>query len=111
MSRDEAIIQGEIVKYLYLQGVVCFSVPNESAGGGRGAMIRMKQYKAMGLLPGAPDLVALMPHGTVTFLEVKTTTGRQSKNQKTFQDIAQRNGLRYYLVRSVEDVVDIIEGR
>ena len=111
MSRDEAIIQGEIVKYLYLQCVVCFSVPNESAGGGRGAMIRMKQYKAMGLLPGAPDLVALMPHGTVTFLEVKTPTGRQSQHQKNFQRLAESNGIRYHVVRSVEDVVDIIEGR
>jgi hypothetical protein len=111
MSREEAIIQGQIVKYLELRGIAFFSVPNESAGAGRGAMIRMKQYKAMGLRPGAPDLVVLYPPGTVTFVEVKTATGRQSQHQKNFQRLASEAGINYVVVRSVEDVVDIIEGR
>ncbi len=106
--KPESKIQADIVAYLQSQKILCFSVPNELAGNNARAM---RFAITMGLRPGAPDLVVLYPPGAVTFMEVKTSTGRQSENQKTFQDIAQRHGIRYYVVRSVEDVVDIIERR
>ena len=42
------------------------------------------------------------------YLEVKTETGRQSKNQKVFQSKISNNGGYYYIVRNIEDVVNAL---
>jgi len=41
----------------------------------------------------------------VYFLELKSPTGRQTKEQKEFQESVRRQGCFYYLIRSIEEVM------
>jgi len=52
--------------------------------------------------PGAADLVGLY-RGRFVALEIKTPTGRQTPEQKTFQQLVERKGGIYVVMRSVED--------
>ena len=106
MNQEEQI-QREIVKHLDKVKVYYFSCPNENAGGGKGAMIRTRKYKAMGLRSGVSDLIVLLPN-RIIFLEVKTPTGTQSPNQKKFHKKVIELGFEYFLVRSVDDVAKIV---
>lgn len=82
-----------------------FSIPNEGLGHGgdrKKSAIRMNKLKRMGLLPGAADLVVLQ-YGRAYFLEVKTSTGRLSKNQKLFATASIAHGALYAVVRSIDE--------
>jgi len=57
--------------------------------------------RQMGLVAGVADMTLLGDNGAV-FIEFKTTTSTQNKNQKQWQKIAEKAGYRYYLVRSVQ---------
>ena len=70
---------------------------------------------------GSPDILvwqkdySLDNPGTYTArclaLEVKSTIGKQSQAQKEWQEKFEKLGGEYYIVRSVEEVMKIIEGR
>jgi len=94
----EERIQFEIVMWLQKNGYWFFSVPNE------GARDMTTRLKAMGLRPGASDLVVVLPQGRCLFVEVKSETGLQRKEQKLFQEKVEERGHRYVIVRSLEDV-------
>ena len=105
MDKSEVRIQYEIVSWY--NNAFClkfhepqhfiFSVPNESRDR-KETMIK----KSMGLKAGVSDLIIIQPD-RVLFVEVKTDTGRQSLKQKEFQNIVERLGFRYLLVRSLND--------
>ena len=106
-SQTESSLQSAIVAMFRLRGIVVHSVPNEAAGGGRGAMIRMHRYKAMGLLPGVADLIAWMPEPV--YIEIKTPKGRLSSNQREFGELCQGHGIGYYVIRSVAEAEKLAE--
>ena len=56
---------------------------------------------------GLPDLLAFVPE--MIFLEVKRPTGKQSPNQKDFQELCKKAGQPYYVVHSIEEVQEIIK--
>lgn len=62
-------------------------------------------------VPGESDLTVFCKGGRTVFLETKTPTGRQSKAQKHFEEYIKNLGYEYYVVRSVEDALRIVEGR
>lgn len=67
---SEAALHMEVVRFLRYalpDGVVFFHVPN---GEKRDAAAAGK-LKAMGVLPGVPDLVFIMPKGQAAFIELK----------------------------------------
>ena len=53
--------------------------------------------------PGLPDKFAIKD-GIVIWIEVKSSTGKQSPGQKKFQSDIEEAGGNYLLARSVEDV-------
>lgn len=110
MKKTEAKIQVAIVQYLQSLGIWFCSIPNEAAGSGSSVKIRMSNLIAMGLRSGAPDLLAFLPGGRLLALEIKAPNGTQSQTQKSFQDRLENLGFEYYIVRSVEDVEEIILG-
>lgn len=59
-------------------------------------------------IPGEPDLTLFTKTGNTIFIEIKTPTGRQSKKQKHFQEVVERYGFRYIIMRSVEDAKKFI---
>lgn len=60
---------------------------------------------------GHADIGGLMANGQALYIEVKTATGKQSKDQVIFENMVNRfNGI-YILARSVKDVQDALESR
>ncbi len=106
----EAMVQRSIVEYLRLRNILFFSVLNELAGGGKQAKVRMKRAIGMGLLAGVSDLVVVLENAVI-FMEVKSESGRQSKNQKWFQSVVEHLGHTYIIVRNVADVERALDGK
>lgn len=105
--KTEAKIQQEIVVYFRnnyqnkKKGLI-FSIPNEREG-----YLQMRVLIQTGLLSGVSDLIVVLP-SKVLFVEVKTTTGKQSKNQIKFQKEVTDLGFEYHLVRSLDDFKKIV---
>ena len=57
---------------------------------------------------GLPDIIVIQ-NGKFIGLEVKTKTGRQRETQKKVQSKIERVGGEYYIVRSVDDVKEILD--
>ncbi len=60
-------------------------------------------------LPGESDLTLFCAGGKTVFIEIKTESGRQSKQQKRFQAAVERLGFEYKIMRSVEDAEEFIK--
>ena len=115
----EGPIQAAIVQFLRLQypNALLFSVPNElasKAGGGkqgaaRQTMIRNVQARAKkaGMLPGMADLGFLIG-GQFYAFEVKADGNYQQQSQKDVQAKVQANGGIYAVVRSIDDVREVL---
>jgi len=56
---------------------------------------------------GSPDVLAIK-NGTLYGIEVKSSTGRQSEAQKTFQKNMEQSGAIYILATSIDDVISKI---
>ncbi len=78
-----------------------FAVPN----GGRRGKIEASIMKAEGVVAGVADMILLVPRGGYASLciEFKTEHGRQSENQKTWQEAATSAGNKYVVCRSFDD--------
>ena len=75
-----------------------FSIPNGGTRNVREAMT----LKATGLLPGASDLIVILPSGKLLFIELKMFKGIQSNEQKDFECRVSSLGYEYHLIRSLE---------
>jgi hypothetical protein len=66
---------------------------------------RTREGRVVRALPkGHPDLSGILAGGRAVFLEVKTPTGKLSKEQLAFGAMALRFGAAYAVVRSLDDV-------
>ena len=103
----ESQFQRAIVKYLRLRNIYCFSVPN----GVRLTTIQSKIAVAEGLLHGVSDLIILTPN-KVLFAEIKNPNGkgRQSDNQKEFQQKVESLGFEYTIWDSWDKVENFVKG-
>jgi len=99
----ESQFQMAVVRYLKLNHIYCFSVPN-------GTQLKMTQAriaKAEGMTAGVSDLIVLLPNAKCVFVELKSPNGkgRQSEYQKEFEKKVKELGFEYCLW----DNWDIIE--
>ena len=106
MKHKEADLQKRLVALLRANGIPVFAIRNERNEGMADA-IRSQQ---MGRTKGAPDLVA-GKDGVSYWLELKTDNGRQSPEQKCFQELAPIFGAKYIVVRSEEDIKELLDGK
>jgi hypothetical protein len=60
-------------------------------------------------VPGQADLSGIVCDGRRLEIEIKSQTGKQSKEQKSYQSMIERFGGIYILARSVEDVHSALE--
>ena len=60
-------------------------------------------------LNGTSDIIAIRS-GVVLFIEVKTPKGKQSKAQKLFEKCITERGGHYFLVRSRQELEEILDG-
>lgn len=88
--------------------VIIAAIPN---GGDRTASERVRLHSE-GVLAGMPDICVMEPkngfHGL--FVEMKTSTGQQSKEQKALQLQLNAKGYRAEVARSAAQAFEIIEG-
>lgn len=99
-------IQREIVKsfrFFYPQSII-FAVPN---GGSRNA-IEGANLKRSGVLAGVSDLIVIH-NRKCYFFEVKQLKGKQTDNQKEFEEKVNAQGFEYHVVYSVTDFLKIIK--
>ncbi len=80
-----------------------FAVPN----GGHRDKITANRLKATGVVPGVSDLILVVLEGVI-FIEMKTETGVQSKEQLDFQLKVESRGHWYYVVRTFNDFKELI---
>jgi hypothetical protein len=107
MAVKESEIQNTICEYLALrekQKMLLYWRQNT------GAIFDVKNniHRAMPkhAKKGVPD-ICVIKKGKFIGLEVKSATGRQSDDQKTFELFVTENGGFYYVVRSLEEVRQI----
>lgn len=111
-NHEEHTIQKGIVNVLTYglpKDAAFWAVPNGgtrktiTTKGGKTISLEGMRLKAEGVKSGVSDLMILW-RGRLICLEVKTEKGRQSRNQKDWEEeITQAGGL-YKVVRSVDDV-------
>lgn len=87
--------------------------------GGYRSVVTGARLKAEGVKRGIPDLFLPVPRPKINnymewycgfYIEVKTPTGRQTKDQKEFEKFAVEQGYKYAIVRSTQEGVDEILG-
>jgi len=116
----ESQIVRQILDYLAAEHIFAFRL-NTSA-----TKIGDRFFRAHSLGPGAADILSLpmvngfahsneclnhqVVHIQPTWIECKTAKGRQSPEQKSFQDHVESLGHRYILARSVDDVRERVGG-
>jgi hypothetical protein len=72
------------------------------ANGGWRDKAEAARFKALGVLPGATDLILALPDGRVSWWEIKADDGRLSDDQKAFINDLERLGHRWAVVRSID---------
>ena len=69
-----------------------------------------KKYFVKFGVKGMADILAFTK-SSVIWCECKSSTGKQSEHQKEFQKEVEQFGHIYVLAHSVDDVIDLYEGR
>ena len=86
--------------YQHERGLLCYNL-NNSAN-----KIQGNQNKALGLIKGRSDMVLYRESGVI-MLEFKTESGVQSTAQKAWQELVEKNGFEYKIIRSFEEFIKI----
>jgi hypothetical protein len=108
-NQSETNLQQSVVAYIRANhpDVMVMHIPNHR---GHTENETFHLYR-MGQVKGAPDLQFIVPHfGTpvYTFVELKTAKGKQSPAQKKFQKWCMDYGARYFVCRSIPQVIDAL---
>lgn len=103
---SEALLLKAILNRLaYIRGTHALRLNSGMAILGTGA----RKLAIKGCEPGTPDVMVMLPGGSVVWIEVKTPTGRVSKTQKAWHARAGKMGHTVHVVRSVQEAVDAVE--
>ena len=103
MRHEESTLQIGCVRWFRYQypKLTLFAIPN----GGNRNLITAMTMKREGVLAGVADLFLAFPsqgfHGL--WIEMKTSKGRQSPEQKHFQTDMEKQGYKYVVCRSFEE--------
>lgn len=117
MSTPEKVIQTKICLALSQAGCVIWRV--NTGQGWLGNVIHQAQGQVtlkdahkmpFGLCKGGSDLIGIGPDGAFIAVEVKTKTGRASKEQLAFIEGVKRAGGRAGIARSEQEALDIALG-
>lgn len=94
----------EYLSYQMRQGKLMFWRQNTNAifSTKTGSFRAMPKYS----MNGVSDIIVVRD-GFVIFLEIKRPSGKQSDNQKQFQDLVKKNGAEYWVIRDLDDLKEI----
>jgi len=119
--KPETILQNKIIRAIGTRSDVRIWRSHPGGATVQGRFIRFGipgQADLTGILPVVQVLVcphcdgqlSTPPLGVRLEIEVKTESGRLSKDQQAFQGMVERFGGIYVVARSAEDVIRVIEG-
>ena len=103
IAHPEARLQKVVVSHLMMNGAFFMSIPNE----GVRSAITGAHMKALGLYPGAADLLIIV-EGRAHFLELKAPGGVQSASQRDFQTHCLLEKIPYEIVFSLADALKVL---
>ncbi len=66
--------------------------------------------QGLGSYKGLPDRVAHI-NGKVVYLEIKKLKGKLSLHQETFANECFADGIDYWIIRSLDDLIDYLEAK
>lgn len=101
LKETEAQVQDAICEYLERKGYSFWRQNTVGVWDARGFYRKPPQY----VVKGVSDIICLC-EGRAYFIEVKGTDGRQSEDQKLFQQFVERAGCEYILAKCLEDVIE-----
>lgn len=107
MRHFESKLQQSCVSWFKIQypkiAPLLFAVPNGGKRNAREASI----MKSEGVTAGVADLILLLPNKkhNAMCIEMKYGNGKQSPLQKQWAEIAQANGAKYTIIRSIEQFI------
>jgi hypothetical protein len=107
---SEGEIQRSIVqhwKLLGMPGSILAHIPN----GEKRDPVTAAKLKALGVLPGIPDLLCVSPRSGVFFVELKRHGGRTSPEQQSVHERLRTAGVEVFTVVGVDDAVALLEQR
>ena len=93
--QKESLLKKAIIDYLHLKGYLAYPIFNS------GLYISKHSRGIADLWVGKG--------GQMTWVEVKVDKGKQSENQIHFQQAVEKEGFRYEVVYSLDDVMKLIE--
>lgn len=111
MRHLEENLQIVCVRWFAMQYREYATLLHHSPNGGKRNAREAARFKEMGTRPGFPDLLLLHPNGNYHFLaiELKTDKGRQSHYQRQWQDMIEREGGMYVIIRSLQQFIDTVD--
>ena len=107
-GHEEDDLQMQCVSWFRLQFPQLARLLHHSPNGGRRDAREGARFKQMGTQAGFPDLILLVASQGyhALLLELKTRTGRQQDSQKEYQQLAEAQGYRYVVIRSLDAFMD-----
>jgi len=107
MEMTEDKLQSECYQWFHiaypeLRGLLCYNLNNSRN------KIRAMMDKGMGLQKGRSDLVFYYS-GRAYMIEMKTENGKQTPEQKKWQEIVEKNGFEYTICKTIEQFQEIIK--
>lgn len=113
--KQEHVLSCQVARYLRMRGYVTLDCDVMSAlkylpvQDSRNRAMFVKSRKAMAYTLGQCDVVVINKYGNVSFLELKNgTVGKQSDNQKYFEQEIKCRGGNYVLIRNMDDCVAFV---
>lgn len=109
MNRTEDAFQSECYIWFHntypeLRGLLCYNLNNSRN------KISASINKAMGLQKGRADMVFYY-QGNAYHIELKVTPNKQTKDQKEWQKVVEKQGFTYFVIfDSVDDFKKLIKG-
>ena len=107
MRHIEDRIQEACVTWFDMQYPKLSRLLHHSPNGGKRNAREGARFKAMGTRAGFADLIFLFPangyHGLFIEMKTKQKTSRQSKTQKEFQEIVEKQGYKYVICRAFDE--------
>jgi len=108
IKQSESHLQQQCIKWMQYQhsNIVFFHVPN----GGKRNVREAVRFKREGVISGVADIIILRPnkskHGLL--IELKTLIGKQSPEQKDFQQNVGRWNYQYSICRSLDQFMKCV---
>lgn len=110
MRHEEETLQTMCVRWFGLQYPALARRLHHSPNGGRRNLREAARFKAMGTRAGFPDLFLAVARGRWhgLFIEMKSGSGRQTPEQREWQNIAKEEDYRYEVCHTFEGFINTI---